>query len=87
MSGPPARWPETDGGTSITAARLCAFLTWIYTAGFGIPAIPVAVYVHRRDMLPWFGGLFPMYGACCSLPRPGLLDDATVARIIRVHQD
>jgi hypothetical protein len=28
-------------------------------------------------------------GSCCSpaLARPGLLDDATVARIIRVHQD
>ncbi len=43
-------------------ARTAAVITWSYTAGFGIPAIPVAVYLHKRGTLPWFEDLFPMYG-------------------------
>ena len=46
----------------MTAARAYAVLTWVYAAGFGIPAIPVSVYLLRRGSLPWFGDLFPMYG-------------------------
>ena len=38
-----------------------AVLTWIYAAGFGITAAPVAVYLLRRGTLPAFFGLFPMY--------------------------
>ena len=44
------------------AARTAAVVTWVYAAGFGIPAVPVAIYVVRRGYLPWFAGLFPMYG-------------------------
>jgi hypothetical protein len=44
------------------AARTAAVVTWIYAAGFGIPAVPVAIYVLQRGYLPWFAGLFPMYG-------------------------
>jgi hypothetical protein len=43
-------------------AHVYAVLTWIYAAGFGITAAPVAVYLLRRGTLPEFFGLFPMYG-------------------------
>lgn len=44
-------------------ARIDAVLTWVYAAGFGLPAIPIAVYhVNTRGLLPWFFDLFPMYG-------------------------
>ena len=43
-------------------ARVAAVLTWVYVAGFGIPAIPVAVYLLQRGTLPTFFDLFPMYG-------------------------
>lgn len=46
----------------MTAARSAAVVTWVYAAGFGIPAVPVAIYVVQRGYLPWFAGLFPMYG-------------------------
>lgn len=39
-----------------------AALTWLYAAGFGISAVPVAVYLLRRGTLPEFFGLFAMYG-------------------------
>ena len=44
------------------AARAYAVLTWAYAAGFGLPAVPVSVYLLRHGSLPWFGNLFPMYG-------------------------
>ena len=43
-------------------AHVYAVLTWIYAAGFGIAAVPVAVYLLRRGTLPVFFDLFPMYG-------------------------
>ncbi len=48
--------------TSVSAARAYAVVTWAYAAGFGVSAVPVAVYLLRRGSLPWFGDLFPMYG-------------------------
>jgi len=44
------------------AGRAAAVLTWVYAAGFGIPAIPVSGYLLSHGSLPWFLGLFPMYG-------------------------
>lgn len=44
------------------AARTASVLTWVYAAGFGVPTIPVAIYVLQRGYLPWLAGLFPMYG-------------------------
>ena len=48
--------------TRVPAARAYAVLTWAYAAGFGVPAVPVSVYLLRRGSLPWFGDMFPMYG-------------------------
>jgi hypothetical protein len=44
------------------AARAAAVLTWIYAACFGLPAIPVSIYLLRQGRLPSFMGLFDMYG-------------------------
>jgi hypothetical protein len=44
------------------AGRAAAVLTWVYAAGFGIPAIPVSGYLLSHGSLPWFLDLFPMYG-------------------------
>jgi hypothetical protein len=46
----------------VVFAHTYAILTWLYAAGFGITAVPVAVYLLRRGTLPEFFGLFPMYG-------------------------
>ena len=43
-------------------ARAAAIVTWVYAAAFGLPAIPIAVFVVRQHTLPWFLDLFPMYG-------------------------
>ena len=52
--------PPVDRPTR--AARASAVVTWAYTAGFGLPTVPVAAYLLRRGRLPSFLGLFDMYG-------------------------
>lgn len=42
--------------------RTSAILIWLNAAAFGLPTVPVAVYVLQRHQLPWFFDLFPMYG-------------------------
>ncbi len=43
-------------------ARAAAIITWGYAAAFGLPTIPVALYLAQRGLLPTFLDLFPMYG-------------------------
>ena len=43
-------------------ARIAAVLTWVYSAGFGLPTIPVAIFLLRQGRLPVFAGLFETYG-------------------------
>lgn len=43
-------------------ARIDAVATWVYAVGFGLPAIPIAVYHLSTGRLPMFFNLFPMYG-------------------------
>ena len=43
------------------AARASAVVTWAYAAGFGLPTVPVAVYLIQRGRLPSFFGQFDMY--------------------------
>jgi hypothetical protein len=43
-------------------ARIDAVVTWVYAAGFGLPAIPIAIYHLNTGRLPTFFGLFAMYG-------------------------
>lgn len=44
------------------SARAAAVVTWIYAAGFGIPAIPVGAYLLKKGRLPTFFDLFEIYG-------------------------
>jgi hypothetical protein len=53
------------------APRAAAIVTWIYSAGFGLPAPLVAAYLLRHGRLPSFFGLFDMYGG----PWSGRLSD------------
>ena len=46
----------------MTSAQIAAVLTWVYAAGFGIPAVYVVPYLVRNRELPTFLDLFPMYG-------------------------
>ena len=59
-------------------AHVYAVLTWIYAAGFGLTAAPVAVYLMRRGTLPEFFGLFPMYGG----PWSSRMGDRTFAVLL-----
>ena len=56
MTDPDRREPD------MRKARTAAITTWVYAAGFGVPAIPVAVYLVTQGRLPRFLGLFEMYG-------------------------
>lgn len=42
--------------------RIAAVLTWVYSAGFGLSTIPVAIFLLRHRRLPVFAGLFESYG-------------------------
>jgi hypothetical protein len=44
------------------AARWAGGVTVGYAAGFGLPVVPISVFVLRERRLPWLGDLFPMYG-------------------------
>lgn len=52
----------TEMSKMMKSARAMAVLTWIYTAAFGVPAIPVSVYLLQSGELPTMLGLFTMYG-------------------------
>jgi hypothetical protein len=54
--------PSADASRRLRKARAAAITTWAYAAGFGVPVIPVAVYLLTHGRLPTFFGLFPMYG-------------------------
>ncbi len=47
----------------MTTAQIAAVLTWMYAAGFGLPAVYVVPYLMRNGTLPTFLDLFPMYGS------------------------
>jgi hypothetical protein len=42
--------------------QAAAITTWAYAGGFGVPTVPVAIYLVIHGRLPTFLGLFPMYG-------------------------
>ena len=59
-------------------ALIAAVLTWVYAAAFGIPAIPVTVYLLQNGRLPTFLDLFPMYGG----PWSSKVEDRTFAVLL-----
>jgi len=66
--------------TTVVYAQTFAILTWLYAAGFGVTAVPVAVFLLRRGTLPEFFGLFPMYGG----PWSSRLRDGAFAMLLIV---
>lgn len=42
-------------------SRTAAVVTWAYAAMFGIPAVPVAIFLAEQGRLPSLWGLFDMY--------------------------
>jgi hypothetical protein len=60
--GPCTVEPDRRDGQPVVYAHTFAILTWLYAAGFGITAVPVAIYLLRRGTLPEFFGLFAMCG-------------------------
>jgi hypothetical protein len=53
---------STTATRTIRLWRTSAVMMWLIAAGFGLPTVPVAVFLLRNDRLPWFLDLFPMYG-------------------------
>jgi hypothetical protein len=45
----------------MTRSRAAAVVTWAYAGMFGVPAVPVAVFVAKKGRLPSLWGLFDMY--------------------------
>jgi hypothetical protein len=54
--------PQASRRAAPSAAKVAAIVTWIYAACFGLPAIPVAVYLLRTVRLPLLFDAFPVYG-------------------------
>ena len=46
----------------MSRSRSAAVVTWVYVAMFGIPAVPVVVFLAENGRLPSLWGLFVMYG-------------------------
>lgn len=43
------------------AARVAAVVAGAYAVGFGLPTVPVSIYLMKEGSLPSFFGLFDMY--------------------------
>lgn len=52
----------TTVGKDSPMRRTAAIVTWGYAAAFGIPAIPVSVFLVEHGRLPELWGLFEIYG-------------------------
>jgi hypothetical protein len=44
--------PDPAGSAVPASARAAAIFTWVPAAAFGLPAIPVAVFIARERSLP-----------------------------------
>jgi hypothetical protein len=75
--------PQTSsihqGSTSTPRSRTAAWVTWAYGAMFGVPAVPVAVFLAENGRLPSLWGLFDMYGGPWSSSFP---DDRVVTLLV-----
>ncbi len=68
----------TSSEDRVPAARAAAVVTWAYAAGFGVPTVPVAVFLLQRGRLPSFFGLFDMNAG----PWSNRLDDGPFAAVL-----
>ena len=60
-------------------SRLVASVTWVYAAMFGVPAVPVAIFLAKEGRLPSLWGLFDMYAGPWS---SRLTDDRVIALLL-----
>lgn len=57
-------------GAGARAVTLASAVTLAHAAGFGLPTVPVGLYLERHGRLPSFFGLFDMYGGPWSATLP-----------------
>lgn len=60
-------------------SRTAALVTWAYAAMFGMPAVPVAIFLAEKGRLPSLWGMFDMYAGPWS-SRFG--DDQVIALLL-----
>jgi hypothetical protein len=60
-------------------SRTAALVTWVYAATFGVPAVPVAIFLAETRRLPSLWGLFDMYAGPWSSRFP---DDRVIALLL-----
>ena len=68
----------TTVGKESPMRRTAAIVTWGYAAAFGIPAIPVSVFLVEHGRLPKLWRLFEMYGG----PWSARLSDTTLVSLL-----
>ena len=59
--------------------RTAAAVTWAYAAMFGVPAVPVAIFLAEKGGLPSLWGLFDMYAGPWS---SRFHDDCVIALLL-----
>ena len=64
----------------MNSARATAIVTWVYTLGFGVAAVPVSIYLLQNRRLPTFLGMFEMYGG----PWSASVSDNTLVALLLV---
>ncbi len=52
--------PQASRQAAPPAAKAAAVVTWVFAACFGLPAIPVVVYLLRVGRLPWLFDASPV---------------------------
>ena len=62
-------------------SQTAACVTWAYAAMFGVPAVPVAVFVADHGRLPSLWGLFDMYAG----PWSSRFDDDRLIALLLVY--
>ena len=60
-------------------SRTAALVTWTYAAMFGVPAVPVAIFLAEHGRLPSLWGMFDMYGGPWSTR---FLDDRVISLLL-----
>ena len=63
----------------MNTSRTAALMTWTYAAMFGVPALPVAIFLTEEGRLPSLWGMFDMYAGPWSSQ---LADNRVVALLL-----
>ncbi|MBD3926298.1 hypothetical protein IEZ26_16855 [Nocardioides cavernae] len=63
----------------MSRSRTAALVTWTYAAMFGVPAVPVAIFLAENGRLPSLWGMFDMYAGLWSTQ---LAQDRVIALLL-----